>query len=126
MRAKKKRKKWLPKGFEERNGKKGMIIRGWAPQVLILGHPAVVGAAEWSSIGFGERENLVRRDSIEKAVRRLMDGGDEADQIRRRAQEFGEKARQAVQEGGSSHNNLTALIDDLKRLRDGKLLSMNS
>ncbi|MED6105986.1 hypothetical protein PIB30_000775 [Stylosanthes scabra] len=33
--------KWLPKGFEERNKRKGMIIRGWAPQVLILGHSAV-------------------------------------------------------------------------------------
>ncbi|KRH50984.1 hypothetical protein GLYMA_07G254800v4 [Glycine max] len=31
--------KWLPKGFEER--KKGMIIKGWAPQVVILEHPAV-------------------------------------------------------------------------------------
>ncbi|KAL2339124.1 hypothetical protein Fmac_013570 [Flemingia macrophylla] len=33
--------KWLPKGFEERNKKKGMIIKGWAPQVVILGHPAI-------------------------------------------------------------------------------------
>ncbi|KAJ1427242.1 UDP-glycosyltransferase family, conserved site [Sesbania bispinosa] len=161
--------RWLPKGFEERNVKRGMIIRGWAPQVLILGHPAIgaflthcgwnstveavsagvplitwpvhdeqfyneklitevreigveVGAAEWSLIGFVERKKLVSRDSIEKAVRRLMDGGDEADEIRRRAREYGKKARQAVQEGGSSGRNLTALIDDLKRLRDSKLL----
>ncbi|XP_061349784.1 probable UDP-glucosyl transferase 73B6 [Gastrolobium bilobum] len=161
--------KWLPKGFEERNGKKGMIIRGWAPQVLILDHPAVgaflthcgwnstveavsagvpmitwpvhgeqfyneklitrvrgigveVGAEEWRNIGFGEIEKVVSRDRIENAVKRLMDGGDEAQKIRRRAHEFGKKAREAVQEGGSSHNNLTALINDLKRLRDYKLL----
>ncbi|XP_061349786.1 scopoletin glucosyltransferase-like [Gastrolobium bilobum] len=159
--------KWLPKGFEERNREKGMIIRGWAPQVLILGHPAVgaflthcgwnstveavsagvpmitwpvhtdqfyneklitqvrgigveVGAEEWRFSGYWESEELVARDRIEKAVRRLLDGGDEADDIRRRAQEFRKKARQAVQEGGSSHKNLTALIDDLKRLRDSK------
>nr|UXY92008.1 UDP-glycosyltransferase UGT10 [Glycyrrhiza glabra] len=159
--------KWMPKGFEER--KKGLIIRGWAPQVLILSHRAVgafvthcgwnstveavsagvpmvtwpvhgeqfyneklvtqvrgigveVGAEEWSAIGFGEREKVVCRESIEKAVRRLMGGGDEAEKIRRRARELGDKAMQAVREGGSSHNNLTALIDDLRRLRDRKVL----
>ncbi|XP_061339680.1 UDP-glucose flavonoid 3-O-glucosyltransferase 7-like [Gastrolobium bilobum] len=146
-----------------------MIIRGWAPQVLILDHPAIgaflthcgwnstveavsagvpmitwpvhdeqfyneklitevrgigveVGAEEWSLIGYQERKKLVGRDCIEKAVRKLMDGGDEAKEIRRRAQEFGKKAGRAIQEGGSSHQNLTALIDDLKRLRDSKPL----
>ncbi|XP_057419263.1 probable UDP-glucosyl transferase 73B6 [Lotus japonicus] len=161
--------KWLPKGFEERNREKGMIVKGWAPQVVILGHYAIggflthcgwnstveavsagvpmitwpvhdeqfyneklitevrgigveVGAWEWSIIGFMERKTLVGRDNIEKAMRRLMDGGVEAENIRQRAQEYGKKARQAVQEGGSSHQNLTALIDDLKRLRDSKPL----
>ncbi|KAK7292354.1 hypothetical protein RIF29_08132 [Crotalaria pallida] len=162
--------KWLPKGFEERNKMKGMIIRGWAPQVLILGEPAIgaflthcgwnstveavsagvpmitwpvhgeqffneklitqvrkigveVGAREWKRFGFTKMDNLVGRDLIEKAVRRLMDAGsEEAEEIRRCAQKFGQKARQAVQQGGSSHNNLTALIDDLKRLRDSKSL----
>ncbi|KAK7264553.1 hypothetical protein RJT34_32162 [Clitoria ternatea] len=159
------REAWLPKGFE----KKGMIIRGWAPQVVILGHPAVgaflthcgwnstveavsagvpmmtwpvhdeqfyneklisevvgigveVGAEEWCVIGFEERQKLVPRDSVEKAVRRLMDGGDEAREIRRRATEYAKKAVQAVQEGGSSQRNLTALIHELKRFRDCKLL----
>ncbi|XP_065616025.1 scopoletin glucosyltransferase-like [Quercus suber] len=34
---------WLPKGFEKRMEGKGLIIRGWAPQVLILEHEAVGG-----------------------------------------------------------------------------------
>ncbi|XP_059652917.1 scopoletin glucosyltransferase-like [Cornus florida] len=34
---------WLPEGFEERTKGKGLIIRGWAPQVLILDHDAVGG-----------------------------------------------------------------------------------
>ncbi|KAL2339125.1 hypothetical protein Fmac_013571 [Flemingia macrophylla] len=166
--GKEKETQWLPNAFEERNEKKGMIIKGWAPQLLILNHRAVgafvthcgwnstveavsagipmvtwpvhgeqfyneklisevrglgveVGATEWSTIGFGERHKLVSRDAVENAVRRLMDGGDEAREIRRRAHEFGEKAREAVEEGGSSHNNLTALIHDLTRLRDAKL-----
>lgn len=33
--------KWFPKGFEERTKEKGLIIKGWAPQLLILGHEAV-------------------------------------------------------------------------------------
>ncbi|KAH0903154.1 hypothetical protein HID58_042657 [Brassica napus] len=34
---------WLPKGFEDRTKEKGMVIRGWAPQVLILEHQATGG-----------------------------------------------------------------------------------
>ncbi|KAG7946593.1 hypothetical protein I3843_14G047400 [Carya illinoinensis] len=34
---------WLPMGFEKRMEGKGLIIRGWAPQVLILDHEAVGG-----------------------------------------------------------------------------------
>lgn len=32
---------WLPEGFEERTKEKGLVIRGWAPQVLILDHESV-------------------------------------------------------------------------------------
>lgn len=34
---------WLPEGFEKRMEGKGLIIRGWAPQLLILEHEAVGG-----------------------------------------------------------------------------------
>ncbi|KAK1358902.1 UDP-glycosyltransferase 73B4 [Heracleum sosnowskyi] len=33
----------MPEGFEERTKGKGLIIRGWAPQMLILDHKAVGG-----------------------------------------------------------------------------------
>ncbi|KAL6848016.1 hypothetical protein ACP4OV_022144 [Aristida adscensionis] len=34
---------WLAEGFEERVKDRGMIIRGWAPQVVILWHQAIGG-----------------------------------------------------------------------------------
>ncbi|KAF2294666.1 hypothetical protein GH714_014689 [Hevea brasiliensis] len=39
----KKEDKFLPEGFEKRMEGKGLIIRGWAPQVLILDHEATGG-----------------------------------------------------------------------------------
>ena len=37
------REEWLPEGFEKKIQGKGLIIRGWAPQMLILDHEAVGG-----------------------------------------------------------------------------------
>ncbi|KAK4401675.1 Scopoletin glucosyltransferase [Sesamum angolense] len=34
---------WMPQGYEDRIKGKGLIIRGWAPQVMILDHPAIGG-----------------------------------------------------------------------------------
>ncbi|KAK4420649.1 Scopoletin glucosyltransferase [Sesamum alatum] len=32
---------WMPQGYEDRIKGRGLIIRGWAPQVMILDHPAI-------------------------------------------------------------------------------------
>jgi hypothetical protein len=149
---------WLPEGFEKRMEGKGLIIRGWAPQVLILDHEAVggfvthcgwnsilegvaagvsmvtwpvsaeqffneklvtqvlkiglsVGALRWVSL----EGDSVNKDAIEKAVSRIMVGG-EAGEMRNRAKVLGELARRAVEEGGSSVLDLNAGIEDLKSI----------
>ncbi|KAJ0011520.1 hypothetical protein Pint_33902 [Pistacia integerrima] len=51
------------------------------------------------------------------AVKRLMSGDEEAVEMRRRARELGEKAKRAVEGGGSSYMDADALIQELKSVR---------
>jgi len=151
---------WLAEGFEERVKDRGLIIRGWAPQVLILWHKAIGGFMThcgWNSTIEGicagipmitwphfaeqfvnerlvvdvlktgvevgvkavthwrqeQTEVTVTRDAVEKAVSKLMDDGEAAEEMRTRAKEFGVKARKALEEGGSSYNNINILIQEM-------------
>ncbi|XXG83668.1 hypothetical protein AAC387_Pa10g1365 [Persea americana] len=150
---------WL-EGLEERVKEKGLIIRGWAPQILILSHRAIggflthygwdstlegicagvpmltwpvfaeqffnekwtvqvqrigvsVGAkaiVNWGQEKFGE---IVQKEDIVTATERLMDKGEEGEERRNRTRELGKKAKRAMEEGGSSYNNMTHLIEEL-------------
>ncbi|KAL7092143.1 hypothetical protein ACP275_12G147200 [Erythranthe tilingii] len=63
---------------------------------------------------FLERENdLVKSEEIKRGVEVLMDEGEEGRERRERAREMGEMAKRAVEEGGSSHRNMAALIQDV-------------
>ncbi|KAH0977511.1 hypothetical protein GBA52_027230 [Prunus armeniaca] len=76
---------------------------------------------EWLPEGFEQRmedvkkEASVKRDAIEKAVAQVM-VGDEAEGMRSRARALVEMARRAVEEGGSSFSDLTALVEELRSL----------
>ncbi|KAM7469851.1 hypothetical protein LguiA_008034 [Lonicera macranthoides] len=149
---------WLPDGFEERTKGQGLIIRGWAPQVLILNHRAVGGFfthCGWNStlegvcagvpmvtrpvfadqfyneklvtevlrigVSVGAKElnrvscETIRREVVENSVKRLM-VEEEGEEMRRRAKGLKVKAKQAIEEGGSSYNDLSALIEELSSL----------
>ncbi|XP_057542648.1 scopoletin glucosyltransferase-like [Amaranthus tricolor] len=147
---------WLPLGFEKRMEGKGLIIKGWAPQMLILDHEAVgafvthcgwnstlegiscgvplvtwpvfaeqfyneilvtqvlkigisTGAKEWNRKVEGV---IVKWEDIKEVIRRIM-MGDEALEIRSRANKVKELARKAIEVGGSSYVNMCSLIQEL-------------
>lgn len=54
----------------------------------------------------------VSREGVCKGVKELM-GGEKGKRAKERAEEFGRKASEAVQEGGSSYVNLDKLVDQL-------------
>ncbi|KAG5072670.1 hypothetical protein AAZX31_03G167500 [Glycine max] len=163
-------KKWISEeGFEERTKGRGLIIRGWAPQVLILSHPSIGGFLThcgWNStlegisagvpmitwplfadqflneklvtqvlkIGvsvgmevpmkFGEEEKtgvLVKKEDIKRAICIVMDDdGEESKDRRERATKLSEIAKRAVEKEGSSHLDMTLLIQDIMQQSSSK------
>ncbi|PWA95708.1 scopoletin glucosyltransferase [Artemisia annua] len=132
---KKDEEKSFPEGFEARMKAKGkgLIIKGWAPQVLILDHESVggfvnhcgwnsvlegigvsIGDVEWSATS---RCEGVKGETIANAVARLM-GTEEGQEMRRRARVLKDKAKTAIEEGGSSYSDLTAFINEIKALSE--------
>ncbi|CAN7009093.1 unnamed protein product [Brassica oleracea var. botrytis] len=155
---------FLESGFEERVKERGLLIKGWAPQVLILSHPSVGGflthcgwnstlegitsgvpLLTWPLFGdqfcnqklvvqvlkvgvragieetmkWGEEDRigvLVDNEGVKKAVEELMGDGDDANERRRVVKELGKLAQRAVDEGGSSHSNITFLLQDISQL----------
>ncbi|KFK36554.1 hypothetical protein AALP_AA4G138700 [Arabis alpina] len=160
---------WISEsGFEDRIKDRGLLIRGWSPQMIILSHPSVGGFLThcgWNStlegitsglplltwplfadqfcneklvvqilktgvragveqpMKWGEEEKigvLVDKEGVKKAVEELMSESDDAKERRRRAKELGELANKAVEEGGSSHSNITFLLHDIMQLAQSK------
>ena len=72
-----------------------------------VGAKAIVN---WGQEKFGE---IVQKEDIVTATERLMDEGEEGEERRNRTRELGEKAKRAMEEGGSSYNNMTHLIEEL-------------
>ncbi|XP_073226484.1 abscisate beta-glucosyltransferase-like [Cicer arietinum] len=156
---------WVLDEFEKRMKEldKGLIFRGWAPQLLILEHDAVggfmthcgwnstlegvcvgvpmitwplsaeqfineklvtdvlkigvqVGSKEWGTWD-RERKELVGREKVEFAVKKLMRKSEETEEMRRRVKQIAENAKSAVEEGGTSYADIDAFIQELKACR---------
>ncbi|KAK1268925.1 UDP-glycosyltransferase 73C3 [Acorus gramineus] len=66
----------------------------------------------------GEVEGeVVEREVIGLALKRLMDGGEKCRARRERARELGDMAREAMEVGGSSYVNLTRVIEDVLKYK---------
>jgi|UniRef100_A0A2N9F7Y9 hypothetical protein len=153
--------KWiLEENFEERVRGRGLLIRGWAPQLLILSHPAIGGFLThcgWNStlegvcaglpmitwplfaeqfynekfvvqvlkigvslgaefaVNWGEEEKfgvVMKKEEFKRAIDELMDEGEAGQERRKRANELGEMAKMAIDQG-SSHLNMKLLIQEV-------------
>nr|UHB15562.1 UDP-glycosyltransferase [Paris polyphylla] len=65
-----------------------------------------------------EDRPVVGAASVERAVGRLMGGGEETERRRQRAREFGDMAKAAVADGGSSFVEMGNLIKELTGMRN--------
>ncbi|KAL0775114.1 hypothetical protein Bca101_040266 [Brassica carinata] len=63
---------------------------------------------------------LVDKERVKKAVENLMGESEESKVRRRRVKELGELAHKAVEEGGSSHSNITCFLEDMMQLAQSK------
>ena len=68
---------------------------------------------------WGEEDKVgvkVKRETIKSALERVLDEGEESKSRRERARKLGEMAKRAVEEGGSSHLNVTLFIEEIAQL----------
>ncbi|CBI19486.3 unnamed protein product, partial [Vitis vinifera] len=87
-------------------------------QVLKLG--VGVGNEVWK-VWATEEMPLMSREKIRRAVTMVMDQGIAADEMRRKASLLGELAKKAIEKGGSSYNQLKALIKEIRSFRQPPL-----
>ncbi|VAH82159.1 unnamed protein product [Triticum turgidum subsp. durum] len=138
----------LPEGFEERVAGRGVVCRGWVPQVRFLAHASVGGFlthAGWNSITEGlaqgvrlvllplvfeqglNARNLVDKKISMEVARDEQDGSFAADDIaaalRRvmvegEGEQFGAKVKELVKVFGDDEVNDTCVRDFLRHLSE--------
>nr|GMC81025.1 scopoletin glucosyltransferase [Ipomoea batatas] len=78
-----------------------------ATEILRIG--IGVGSNEWK----GSDSDGVKREAIAEAIKKVMIG-EESEEMRSRAKAMKDKAKKAIEEGGSSYVDLGSLLDELR------------
>ncbi|KAJ9559278.1 hypothetical protein OSB04_013892 [Centaurea solstitialis] len=85
--------------------------------VELLGIGVGVGADVWNS-NVEIISPIIRKNNIKEGILRILtDESAVAESIRSRSKEVSLMAKRAVEEGGSSFNSLTTLIEELKAIK---------
>ncbi|KAH0710689.1 hypothetical protein KY284_012116 [Solanum tuberosum] len=63
-------------------------------------------------------DGIVESEELKRCIECVMDGGVKGEEMRKNAKKWKELAREAVKEGGSSHKNLKAFIDEVAKVED--------
>ncbi|GFY93134.1 UDP-Glycosyltransferase superfamily protein [Actinidia rufa] len=119
----------LGDGFEERVKERGLV--SVCAKVPILAWPIMADqhlnarmVVEEVRVGLrvetsdGSVRGFVKSEGLEKMVREFMEG-EMGKEVREKVKEYGEAARRALDEGGSSWQTLNQLIDELQAQSDG-------
>ncbi|XP_057522581.1 UDP-glucose flavonoid 3-O-glucosyltransferase 7-like [Amaranthus tricolor] len=88
-------------------------------QVLKIG--VEVGNVIWKAWATDETE-VIKNEKIKTAIRRVMGGGEEAKEIRRKVKELSDLAHKAIEKGGSSYNDIKALLHVIRLHKQNKML----
>lgn len=73
-----------------------------------------VGSDVWNVSPILNSDVLLSSKRIEEAINRLMGNSEESKKIRQNAEDAAAMANKAVEEGGSSYQNIVSLIEELK------------
>lgn len=77
-----------------------------------------VNVGEETALYWGEekdKEVMVKREEVREAIEMVMNG-ENREEMKERAEKLAEMAKRAVEEGGSSHQNLKELVEELFKI----------
>nr|GMC73785.1 zeatin O-glucosyltransferase-like [Ipomoea batatas]GME20866.1 zeatin O-glucosyltransferase-like [Ipomoea batatas]GME21275.1 zeatin O-glucosyltransferase-like [Ipomoea batatas] len=101
----------LPAGFEERVEGRGLILRDWPRNAILITEVLKTGIPirDWE-----RRDEIIRSSTIRNAIRRLM-ASPEGEDLRNKAAQMGKAVKESVMEGGISRLEMDSFIAQITR-----------
>nr|GMD64638.1 zeatin O-glucosyltransferase-like [Ipomoea batatas] len=101
----------LPAGFEERVEGRGLILRDWPRNAILITEVLKTGIPikDWE-----RRDEIITSTTIRNAIRRLM-ASPEGEDLRNKAAQVGKAVKESVMEGGISRLEMDSFIAQITR-----------